>query len=91
MGFSYILESDPLSAIECLKEALEISADPFYSLFAKLSLGTTYASVGKTIEAEELLKEVVSFSKKFGCEFFVQFAIPYFEEPKKDKRGAAEN
>jgi class 3 adenylate cyclase/tetratricopeptide (TPR) repeat protein len=91
MSFSYILESDYSSAIDCLKEALEISADPFYSLFAKLSLGTTYASVGKTIEAEDLLKEVVSFSKKFGCELFVQFAIPYFEELEKGRAGAAED
>jgi hypothetical protein len=37
LSFSYILESDPSSAIECLKEALEISADPFCSLSAKNS------------------------------------------------------
>jgi class 3 adenylate cyclase/tetratricopeptide (TPR) repeat protein len=91
MSFGYILESDSSSAIECLKEALEISEDPFYSLFVKLSLGTTYASAGKAAEAEEILNEVISFSKKFGCEFFVQFAIPYFEELEKNKAGAAED
>lgn len=85
MSFGYILESDRSSAIECLKEALAISADPFYSLFVKLALGTAYVAVGKDIEAEEILNEVVSFSKQFGCEFFVDFAIPYLEGLKKNR------
>ncbi len=89
--FSYFLKNDHSSAIECLKEALEISADPFYSLFVKLALGTTYASAGKTAEAEEILDEVVSFSKRFGCEIFVDFAIPYLEELGKNRPAASED
>ena len=91
LHFSYILKNDHSSAIECLKEALKISADPFYSLFVKLSLGTTLASVGKAVEAKEILNEVISISKEFGCEFFVDFAIPYLEDLDTTRVGASED
>jgi class 3 adenylate cyclase/tetratricopeptide (TPR) repeat protein len=91
MSFSYILDEDFTSAIECLEKALQISTDPFYTLFVKLNLGTSYAATNQFRKAERLLNEVISFSRKFGCEVFEEYAKPSFESIGKNKTGSTED
>ena len=68
MAFSYLVDGDFPTAIECCKRAIQISADPFYSQVPRLLLGISYVLSGQLQEAEEALQEVVTYSRKFGAE-----------------------
>jgi tetratricopeptide (TPR) repeat protein len=61
-------------AIECFKKAVEVAADPFYSHWGRIFLGTTYVSVGQFREAEEALQEIVSYCENYSCEYIRPFA-----------------
>ena len=65
-GFCHVFSGDYTSTIECSKKALEISEDPYYSQFSKLTLGMGYAKMGQFREAEKPLREVVTYSQEFG-------------------------
>jgi class 3 adenylate cyclase/tetratricopeptide (TPR) repeat protein len=69
-GHGYAAFGDHESAIESYKRALAHSIDPFYEQFPRFFLGLNYLSIGRINEAEEALKEVGSFSNKFGVEMF---------------------
>jgi tetratricopeptide (TPR) repeat protein len=56
------------SAVECYKEAVRISADPYYEQFPKLSLGMGYVLNGNIKYGEDVLEEVVEFSQQYGTE-----------------------
>jgi len=68
LGFSYFMDGDFPSAIECSQKGVEVSADPYYAQIPKTLLGTSYVSNGQFEEAENILKEVVDFSQRFGTE-----------------------
>jgi tetratricopeptide (TPR) repeat protein len=68
IGLSDFNAGDFPAAIEFSKKAIEVSADPFYSQFSKLGLGFAYAQNNQFQEAEEALRDVLSFSQEFGCE-----------------------
>lgn len=68
MGHSHFIRGDFPSAIECYKQAVEVSVDPYYSQIPKTLLGYAYVSNRQFDKAEEILKEVQSFSEKFGAE-----------------------
>ena len=61
-------------AVECFKRAVETAADPFYSHWGRIFLGTTYVSIGQFREAEEALQEIVSYCENYGCEYIRPFA-----------------
>ena len=65
-GFCHVFSGDYTSSIECSKKAIEISEDPYYSQFSKVILGMGYAKTGRFQEAEKPLREVVTYSQKFG-------------------------
>jgi len=90
MGFSYILDGNRSAIIESLEKALQISTDPFYTLFVKLSLGNAYTAAGHLDKAEGLLKNVLSFSRTFGCEVFEEMILPDLEKIRESKRGLSE-
>ena len=71
-------------------KALQISTDPFYSQFVKLSLGNVYTAAGQISKAEGLLNDVQSYSQKFGCELFEEFMQPDLEAIRKAKMGISE-
>jgi len=76
--------------LECLEKALQISADPFYSQFVKLSLGNVYTASGQFIKAEGLLNEVASHCRTFGCELFEDMIQPDLETIRKSKMASSE-
>jgi len=67
-GFSYILNGDCPSAIECGKKAVHIAADPFYSQMANDLLVYAYFYEGNYKEAQAVLNEILSYSHDYGCE-----------------------
>ena len=67
-GCSYFMNGELEPAIECFKEAVRISADPYYEQFPKLSLGMSYVLNGSIKDAEEVLQHVLDFSQQFGTE-----------------------
>jgi class 3 adenylate cyclase/tetratricopeptide (TPR) repeat protein/ribosomal protein L40E len=67
-GVAHELGGDFTSAIESLRQAVEISVDPFYTQFAKSALGACYALNGQLQEGEDVLQEVLTYSHKFGSE-----------------------
>jgi class 3 adenylate cyclase/tetratricopeptide (TPR) repeat protein len=68
MGHSHFIRGDFPAAIECYKQAVEISVDPYYSQVPRTLLGYTYVSNRQFDKAEEVLNEVQRFSEKFGAE-----------------------
>ena len=67
-GFSFLVDGDFSSAIECNLKAVNVSADPWYTQFPKLHLGLAYASTGQFREAMEPLENLLSFCDRFGGE-----------------------
>jgi class 3 adenylate cyclase/tetratricopeptide (TPR) repeat protein len=55
-------------AIECCREALQISQDPFYSQIGRLYYGLWNFMSGHLEEAEAALTEVLKFSQELGAE-----------------------
>jgi len=90
MAFGYILDGNHSAILECLEKALQISADPFYSQFVKLSLGNVYTASGQFIKAEGLLNEVASHCRTFGCELFEDMIQPDLETIRKSKMASSE-
>ena len=68
LGHSYSVAGDFPSAIKCYQKAIEVSVDPFYSLFPRFFLGMSYVQNGQFQEAEKALQEVVKYSENFGVE-----------------------
>jgi tetratricopeptide (TPR) repeat protein len=54
------------AAIKSLKDAVQISRDPFFRENARLCLGNLYLYRGQFKEAEETLEQAVAFMQKFG-------------------------
>jgi class 3 adenylate cyclase/tetratricopeptide (TPR) repeat protein len=90
MAFGYILDANHPAIIECLEKALQISTDPFYSQFVKLSLGNAYTAAGQISKAEDLLNDVASYSRTFGCELFEEYMQPDLESIRRIKMGLSE-
>jgi tetratricopeptide (TPR) repeat protein len=67
-GLGHRATGDNPSSIKSLERAIQVSADPFYSHFPRLDLGITYLLDGQFQEAENALKEVLTFSRNFGTE-----------------------
>jgi tetratricopeptide (TPR) repeat protein len=67
-GFSFLVDGDYTSAIECNLKAINVSADPWYTQFPKLHLGLSYAAAGQFQESMEPQEELISFCDKFGGE-----------------------
>jgi tetratricopeptide (TPR) repeat protein len=65
LGGAHYLFGDFSNYIQCLQNALEVSADTMYDNCAKAYLGLGYILNDQIHDAEELLTEVVSFSKEY--------------------------
>jgi class 3 adenylate cyclase/tetratricopeptide (TPR) repeat protein len=90
LGFSYILEGNHAACLECFEKALQISSDPFYSQFVKMSLGNFYTRSNQIDKAEALLKEVLNFSHTYGCEIWDDWLIPDLEKIAESKKNETE-
>jgi len=68
MGWGNFTGGDFPSAITCFQHAIQVSADPYDSLFPRLGLVYTYVASGQFEEAQGPLQEVLDLSEKFGTE-----------------------
>ncbi len=68
-GWSNLVIGDIDRATQNFKEAVQISADPWYSQFPKLALCYGSISNGKVEEALPLLNQMITFSDDNGAEF----------------------
>ena len=68
MGLGYFADGNLPAAIESYINAMKAAQDPFYSILPGVFLGTTYALNGQFEEAEEVLREVSTYSGDRGCE-----------------------
>jgi len=66
----YNVDGDYSSAIECAKQAIEVSADPIITKTSRWVLGMIYTMNGQFQEAKDAFQEVITFSEQFGVELF---------------------
>jgi len=77
MGLGHMVSGDLLSASECLMKAVQVAADPVYSIYAKTFLGPTQILLGRLKEAEKTLREPLKFFQEFGYGSCGIFAYGY--------------
>jgi tetratricopeptide (TPR) repeat protein len=65
-GYEHEIAGDFSSAIKCYQEATAVSKDPIYKNWAEVFLGIAYLLNGQFLAAEAPLREVVSYSQKYG-------------------------
>jgi class 3 adenylate cyclase/tetratricopeptide (TPR) repeat protein len=68
-GWSYLISGDVAAAAEYFHKAMDISTDPWYSVFPKLALSYGYISGNRLQEAEQLIDDILYFSRERGAEF----------------------
>ena len=68
-GWSYLISGDVAAAAEYFHKAMDISTDPWYSVFPKLALSYGYISGNRLTEAEQLIDDILAFSRERGAEF----------------------
>ena len=73
-GYGYYLIGNFFASIECSKKAIKLLNDPLFSEWPKLFLCMNYIINNQFQEAEELLREVISFSKGLGIDYIVTAA-----------------
>jgi tetratricopeptide (TPR) repeat protein len=69
IGWSHLIGGDLARATPCFERAVQISVDPWYSLFPKLALAYGLILSGNVCGAEKYITEIRKFSQKFGAEF----------------------
>ena len=69
LGWRHLIIGEIERATQCFKEAVGISADPWYSQFPSLALCYGLISNGKIQEALPLLDQLILFSDDNGAEF----------------------
>jgi tetratricopeptide (TPR) repeat protein len=67
-GLAYLGDGNLQSAIQCFREGLQISQDPYYHQLVRSGLGSAYAYAGQFQEAEEALQQVVAYTREYGTE-----------------------
>jgi len=69
-GLVYFMDGDFPTAIECYKQAIEVSADPGYIYAGKMFLAMAYVANGQFQEAKGILQQIITHSEKFGYELW---------------------
>jgi class 3 adenylate cyclase/tetratricopeptide (TPR) repeat protein len=68
-GWRHMITGDIPQAIETFRQAIQTSADPWYSQFPRLALCLAAISNGQVEEALPLLDQMIAFSDSNGTEF----------------------
>jgi len=71
LGVGHLLAGDRPLAVECIKKAVEVSADPAYTQASRTVLGMVYTMNSQIQEAKDVMQQVITFGEKFGVGFFV--------------------
>jgi tetratricopeptide (TPR) repeat protein len=69
IGWSHLIGGDLTQATPYLEKAVQVSIDPWYSLFPKLALAYGLILNGEFHEAENYITEIRKFNQQFGAEF----------------------
>jgi class 3 adenylate cyclase/tetratricopeptide (TPR) repeat protein len=69
LGWSHMIAGDGQAAQKSFADAVQISADPWYSMFPKLAMCLAHAALGGVDQAENLVHELLAFSRQSGAEF----------------------
>ncbi|UCC60677.1 MAG: AAA family ATPase, partial [Dehalococcoidia bacterium] len=69
MSWIYYMDGDFAAAAECCTRAIEVSADPFFTMVARMMLGICQVMNGQFQEGEDTLQEALSHMLTFGYEY----------------------
>ena len=69
IGWSQLIAGDVAKASEFFERAVQVSVDPWYSLFPKLALAYGLILNGKVNDARHHIVEIEEFCEEFGAEF----------------------
>ena len=69
LGWSELIEGNVAEATRLFEKAVQISVDPWYSIFPKLALAYGLVLNGKVHEARRNINEIEKFCDEFGVEF----------------------
>jgi tetratricopeptide (TPR) repeat protein len=69
IGWSQLIAGDVAKATEFFERAVQVSVDPWYSLFPKLALAYGLILNGKVNDARHYIVEIEEFCEEFGAEF----------------------
>ena len=69
LGWGYLIDGNMNAAAAYFKEAVEVSTDPWFSMFPKLALCYGFVSSGHMQDAAQLITEITTFNQERGAEF----------------------
>jgi tetratricopeptide (TPR) repeat protein len=69
IGWSHLIGGDLAQATPFFEKAVQVSVDPWFSLFPKLALAYGLIVNGNVYDAEKHIAEILVFSQQFGAEF----------------------
>ena len=69
IGWSHLIGDDLAQATPFFEKAVQVSVDPWFSLFPKLALAYGLIVNGNVYDAENYIAEILRFSQQFGAEF----------------------
>jgi tetratricopeptide (TPR) repeat protein len=69
IGWSHLIGGDLTQATPVFEKAVQISVDPWFSLFPKLALAYGLIGNGNVNGAEKHILDILGFSQRFGAEF----------------------
>ena len=69
IGWSNLIGGDLAQATPFFEKAVQVSVDPWFSLFPKLALAYGQIANGNVYDAEKHIDEIMGFSQRFGAEF----------------------
>ncbi len=67
-GWGHLAAGDMPAAVKCNQQALQASADPFYTMFPKLFLGVSYVFARQFEAGKAPLLEVSEYARLYGSE-----------------------
>ena len=67
-AFAHFNDDEFILSIEACRNAAQLAADPYYYQFSNLLLGVAYLQIGQIQEAEDAVRDVLSFTTDYGCE-----------------------
>jgi len=77
IGQGHLAKGDFEAAIDSFKMSAQSAKDPFYLISAKHFLGISYILSGQFDEAENVVKEVITYGQTYGCELFSDMNIGF--------------
>ena len=78
LSASYMMSGDFPAAVKSAQRGIQVAADLFYGHWAKLYLAMSYVQNEQFEEADEVLKELISYTERSGCKYFETPSKAYY-------------